>query len=381
MDRRTLLQSAVVGAGVGVGAGLGVVNLAGAPAPGAADTNASAARAPSAHSGARRLSMATSWPKDLPGLGESANRVAALVKEMSGGALEIRVYAAGEMVGPFEVFDAVSSGAADMYHAADYYWQGKSAAYPFFTAVPFGLTAQEHIGWIDYGGGQALWNELAGQFGIVPMQAANTTHQMGGWFKKEVNSLDDFRGLKMRIPGLGGEVIRALGGAAIAIPGGEIFGALQSGLIDATEWVGPWNDFFLGFYRVAPFYYGPGFHEPGAALAVGVNAKVYNSLSSEHRAIIKSACATANASSLGEFTFQNAAYMKILREQHSVQVRSFPADVVKRAREASRDILAKVGSGDALSRKIYASFENVLKVSGGWAAVSDAGYYPMRDGR
>jgi TRAP-type mannitol/chloroaromatic compound transport system substrate-binding protein len=376
MDRRTLLQSAVVGGAVGVGAGFGaaqVFSSVGRPAVTARD------QGPAVQAGAKRLSMVTSWPKNLPGLGESAQRVADYARAMSGGALDIRVYAAGEVVGAFEVLDAVSSGAADLYHAADYYWTGKSSAYPFFTAVPFGLTAQEHMGWIDYGGGQALWNELAAQFNVVPMMAANTTHQMGGWFRREINSLDDFRGLKMRIPGLGGDVVRALGGAAVAIPGGEIFGGLQSGLIDATEWVGPWNDFFLGFYRVAPLYYGPGFHEPGAALTVGVNRQVWEGLPREHQEILKAACARANDTSLGEFTYQNAAYLKLLKEQHGVQVRTFPADVVKRAREASRDILAKAGSGDGLSRKIYQSFEAVLKTSGAWAAVSDAGYYPMRD--
>lgn len=378
MDRRTLLQSVAVGAAVGLGAGAGAVQLAG---PQAAPTQqAAAARAPGAHANGRRLSMVTSWPKNLPGLGESAERVARLVREMSGGALDIRVYAAGEVVGAFEVLDAVSSGAADMYHAADYYWTGKSAAYPFFTAVPFGMTAQEQIGWIEFGGGQALWDELAGQFNIVPMMAANTTHQMGGWFRREINSLDDFRGLKMRIPGLGGDIIRALGGSAVTIPGGEVFGALQSGLIDATEFVGPWNDFFLGFYRVAPFYYGPGFHEPGALLCVGMNRKVWDSLSREHQEIIRAACAKTNNTSLGEFTYQNAAYLKILRDEHNVQLRRFPPDVVKRAREAARDIMSKAGSGDALARKIYTSFETALNRAGAWATISDAGYYPMRDG-
>lgn len=378
MDRRTLLMSTVVGAAVGVGAGAGVVRMAGAGQMAADAGPIERAAAPSNVAGAVRLTMVTSWPKNLPGLGESAERVAQFARAMSGGALDIRVYAAGEVVGAFEVFDAVASGAADMYHAADYYWQGKSAAYPFFTSVPFGLSASEHMAWIDFGGGQALWNALAADFGVVPFQAANTTHQMGGWFKREIRSLDDFRGLKMRIPGLGGEIVRALGGTAVAIPGGEIYGALQSGLIDATEWVGPWNDFFLGFYREAPLYYGPGFHEPGSALCVGVNRKVFERLSREHQEILKAACAQSNHVSIGEFTHQNAAYLQILREQHGVTVRSFPADVLKRAQEASGDILAKAGSGSALSRKIYESFQAAMKISRPWAGVSDGGYYAMR---
>jgi TRAP-type mannitol/chloroaromatic compound transport system substrate-binding protein len=384
MDRRTLLQSVVVGGAVGLGAGIGGARLAGAQLPGAAAppnaTQGPAAADIAPAKSAIRLRMVTSWPKNLPGLGESAERVARLVRVMSGGELDIRVYAAGEVVGAFEVFDAVASGAADLYHAADYYWTGKSPAYPFFTAIPFGLTAQEQIGWIDYGGGQALWNEIAAPFNIVPMMAANTTHQMGGWFRREINSLNDFRGLKMRIPGLGGDLVRALGGSAVTIPGGEVFGALQSGLIDATEFVGPWNDFFLGFYRVAPFYYGPGFHEPGALLCVGVNRQVFERMSRAHQEILRAACAAVNNSSLGEFTYQNAAYLKILTDEHGVKLRRFPPDVVKRAREAARDIMAKAGSEDALSRRILTSYETVLNKAGAWAEISDAGYYPMRDG-
>jgi TRAP-type mannitol/chloroaromatic compound transport system substrate-binding protein len=374
MDRRTLIQTALVGAAVGTGAGIAAARVATPQA--AAGPTQRASRATG--NASRRLTMVTSWPKNLPGLGESAERISALVNEISKGDLEIRVYAAGEVVGAFEVFDAVSSGASDMYHSADYYWQGKSSAYPFFTAVPFGLTAQEHMAWIEWGGGQALWNELAAPFNIVPMLGANTMHQMGGWFKKEINTLDDFRGLKMRIPGLGGEVVRALGGAAVAVPGGEIYGALQSGLIDGAEWVGPWNDFFLGFYREAPFYYGPGFHEPGAALAVGINRKVWEGLSAEHQAIIKAACAQSNHMSIGEFTHQNGAYLEILRTQHNVRVKSFPQDLWKRAGEASKDILSKAGSGSTIARKIYEGFQKARKSGDAWADVSDAPYYALR---
>jgi TRAP-type mannitol/chloroaromatic compound transport system substrate-binding protein len=196
--------------------------------------------------------MVTSWPKGMPGLGMSAERIAQRALALSGGTLDIKVYAAGELVGAFEVFDAVATGSADLYHSADYYWQGKNPAYPFFTAVPFGMTAMEQMGWLDHGGGQALWEELAAGFGIVPMAAANTCHKAGGWFKREINSLADLKGLKMRIPGIGGEMIRRLGGAAVAMPGGEIYQALQSGVIDAAEFVGPWNDIGLGFSREAP---------------------------------------------------------------------------------------------------------------------------------
>ena len=264
-----------------------------------------------------------------------------------------------------------------MYHGAEYYWPAKSSAYPFFTAVPFGMTAQEIMGWIDFGGGQELWDELSAQFNIKPLQAANTGHQMGGWFRKEINSLDDLVGLKMRIPGQGGDVLRALGGSAIALPGGEIYQALQTGNIDATEWVGPWNDYSLGFYREAPYYYGPGFHEPGASLAVGMNLRVWNDMTPGEQMIIKAACESVNHTSLGEFTFQNSVYLDILQREHDVQLRSFPDEVVKAMSEAARDVRANAGR-DGIEKRIYESFENSLVKMREWAAVSDGPYYAAR---
>ncbi len=378
MDRRTLLKASVVGAAVGVGAGAGAAQVFTPDEAVRRGAALLAPRAPGQATATRRLSMVTAWPKNLPGLGGAADRLGAMIGELSGGELEVRVYAAGEVVGAFEAFDAVSSGAADMYHAADYYWQGKFPAYPFFTAVPFGMTAMEHMAWIDHGGGQELWSELAGDFNLVPFQAANTAHQMGGWFKREITSLADMRGLKMRIPGLGGEVVRALGGAAVAIPGGEIYGGLQSGLIDAAEWVGPWNDFFLGFYREAPYYYGPGFHEPGASLACAINRQVWESLSSRHQAIMRAACRAVNEASLSEFTHFNAQYLKTLVEQHGVQLRRFPPDVIAAAREASADVRAGAGQGSDLARRIYESFEAARAALRPWSELSDGGFIAMR---
>jgi TRAP-type mannitol/chloroaromatic compound transport system substrate-binding protein len=328
--------------------------------------------------GLRQLLMVTSWPRDMPGLGDSANRVARLIGELSGGALTVEVAAAGERAPALGVFDAVSLGRADMYHAADYYWTGKSPAYAFFTAVPFGFSAQEQMAWIDHGGGQALWNELSAQFDIVPFQAANTGVQMGGWFKREIRSLDDMRGLKMRIPGLGGDVIRALGGTSQLVPGGEIFSALQSGAIDAAEWVGPWNDFQLGFYRVAPYYYGPGFHEPGGSLACGVNRQVFESLSTEHKAIVRAACEATHHWSLGAFHWHSAEHLRILTEEHNTRLARFPDDVIRAAGAASRDILADIGRRDNLSRRIYDSWIAARRALPAWSDAAEGGYYTMR---
>ena len=194
--------------------------------------------------------MVTTWPKNFPGLGTTAESLDRRIIAMRGGTLRVKVFAAKELVPPFKSFDTVSGDTADMYHAAEYYWQGKSKAFNFFAAVPFGLTAAEHTAWINHGGGQELWDELAAGFNLKPFMAGNTGVQMGGWFNKEINSLDDYKGLKIRIPGLGGEVLRKIGAAAINLPGGEIYTSLQSGAIDATEWVGPWNDLAFGFYKV-----------------------------------------------------------------------------------------------------------------------------------
>ena len=317
MDRRTFLSGAtVVGATVATACGQGQDETSSAPA------------APAINRGeTRRLRMVTTWPANFPGLGTAANNVARIANEMSGGTLDIRVFAAGEIVGAFEAFDAVSTGTADMYHAAEYYWQGKSPGFNFFTAVPMGMNAQEIMAWCEFGGGQELWEELAGEFGVISFQAGNTGHQMGGWFKREINSLEDFRGLRMRIPGLGGNILRELGGAAVALSGGEIYPALQNGTIDATEWVGPWNDLAFGFYREAPFYYGPGFHEPGSALGVGINRGVWDSLSSDHKAIIRNACRAANNQSIAEFQHQNGIALDVLRNEHGVQLRGFSDEI------------------------------------------------------
>lgn len=367
VNRRKLLGVATVGAAGAAAAACGQS----APADGPA--------APAVTRRRRQFNMVTTWPKNLPGLGRAAERVAEQVGALSDGTMEIKVFAAGEVVPAFGAFDAVADGAADMYHGADYYWKAKSEGFPFFTAVPMGMTAQEIMGWIDFGGGQPLWEELSGQFGVIAFQGANTGHQMGGWFKREINSLEDLNGLKMRIPGQGGDVLRALGGSAVALSGGEIYPALQTGQIDAAEWVGPWNDFYLGFHREAPYYYGPGFHEPGAALAVGINRGVWDGLTPTEQAIIRHACNSVNHLSLGEFTFENARHLEILTNEHGTQMRSFPDDVVLRMAEAAADIRSSAGNAGGLERRIYESFEATLRSMRGWANVSDGAYYTARE--
>jgi len=369
MDRRTFLSGATIATAAAATAcsqeGTGSENEVASPAVNRRRT--------------RRLRMVTTWPANFPGLGTAADTTARLIGEMSGGELEVQVYGAGEIVGAFEVFDAVSNGVADMYHAAEYYWQGRSPAYNFFCAVPMGMTAMEIMAWVEFGGGQELWDELSAQFNIKPFQAGNSGHQMGGWFKREINTLEDFRGLRVRMPGLGGDVIRALGGAAVALSGGEIYQALQSGAIDATEWVGPWNDLAFGFYREAPFYYGPGFHEPGSSLALGMNLAVWESLPADHKAIVKAAAHAANNLSIAEFTHHNAIALQNLIEEHGVQLRTFSDDIWREVGRVSEEVVADAANADAISRRVYNSYVQSRRRSREWANVSETPYLQKRE--
>ncbi len=340
----------------------------------ATGTAAAAVSAPAYAQGKRRLKMVTTWPKNFPGLGTAPENIAKRVSAMTDGQLEIKIYAAGELVGAFESFDAVSTGTADMYNGAEYYWQGKSAAFNFFTAVPFGMTAQELNAWIDFGGGRELWQELSAKFNVIAIQSDNTGVQMGGWFNKEIKSLDDFKGLKIRMPGLGGEVMRRLGAAAVALPGGEIFPSMKSGAIDASEWVGPWNDLAFGFHQVAKYYYCPGFHEPGAGLSTGINLDVWKSLSQSQREIIRNACAAENASTMSEYNYKNATALDTLVKKHNVQVRSFAPAIMQALKATSDQVLAEAAAGDAFTGKVFKSFSASLANSMAWGARSEEPY-------
>jgi TRAP-type mannitol/chloroaromatic compound transport system substrate-binding protein len=326
----------------------------------------------------RELKMVTTWPRDFPGLGTGAQQVAKLITEMSGGAMRVRLYAANELVSAFESFDAVSGGAADLYHGAEYYWVGKSPGFAFFTAVPFGMTASEIMGWTEFGGGQELWDELAARFNIKPFAAGNTGHQLAGWYKREINSLEDLRGMRIRMPGLGGEVLRRVGASAVALAGGEIYQALQSGAIDGSEWVGPWNDLAFGFYREAKYYYWPGIHEPGAQLSVGVNLDLWNGLNLQERTIIQSACAAVNARMLADYMHNNAVALGELVERYGVELRQMPQDVLAALARASKDVLDETGATDDICRRIFESFKASLVRSMAWDRISEEEYMSVR---
>lgn len=297
---------------------------------------------------------------------------------MSDGELKVTVYGSKEIVPGLESFDFVAKGDAEMGHGAAYYWKGKTPAAQFFAAVPFGLNAQETNGWIYYGGGQALWDDLYAQFNLKPFLAGNTGVQMGGWFNREINSLDDLKGLTMRMPGLGGEVLSAVGATPKLLPGGEIFAALQSGAIDATEWVGPYNDLAFGFYKIAKFYYYPGWHEPGTALETFVNKPAYDALPKRLQKVIEIAAQAANNDMLGEFTSRNGDALSTLINEHNVSLKRFPDDVIGELRKVSEQIVGDVAGGDAESKKIYDNFSDFRSKVAKWTTLSETGFSEAR---
>jgi TRAP-type mannitol/chloroaromatic compound transport system substrate-binding protein len=277
-------------------------------------------------------------------------------------------------VPPFEIFDAVSRGTAEMGHGAAYYWKGKSEAAQFFAAVPFGFTAQNMNAWLYHGGGMELWQEVYEPFGLVPTAAGNTGVQMGGWFNKEINTVNDLKGLKMRIPGLGGEVLRRAGGTPVSLPGGEIFTSLQSGAIDATEWVGPYNDLAFGLYKVAKHYYYPGWHEPGTTLESFINKKAFESLPDDLQAIVLNACRVANQDMLADFTAKNNGALQTLVEKHKVDLRPFPNEVLNKLKTLSEQVVAELAEKDAMSEKVFASFSAFRKQARAWQDISERAY-------
>lgn len=339
---------------------------------------ASSLPAPAIAQGKVRWKMVTTWPKNFPGLGTGAQRIADRIDALTDGRMEVKLFAAGELVPAFEAFDAVRDGIAEMTHDAAYYWVAKHKSTPFYCTVPGGLTQQEHMGWIYHGGGQALWDELYADFGLKAFLAGGTGVQMGGWFQKEINSLDDFNGLKMRIPGLGAEVINRLGATAVNMPGGEIMPALQSGVIDATEWVGPWNDLAFGFYKIAKYYYGPGFHEPSSALEVMVAKDKFEELPKDLQAAVENACMAENGYMLSEFTAGNSAAQTKLVEEHQVKIGSFPDDVVKAAYGAAVEVLHETANEGDLAKRIFESWWKFRQEAIARAPFAEQGYMNNR---
>jgi TRAP-type mannitol/chloroaromatic compound transport system substrate-binding protein len=326
----------------------------------------------------RQWKMVTSWPTNFPGLGTGAAALAEMITKTSGGRITVKVFGAGELATAFEVFDLVSRGTAQMGHSASYYWSGKLPAAPFFSAVPFGLNAQEMNGWLYSGGGLELWRELYAPSNLVPFPAGNTGVQMAGWFRKEIKSVADLKGLKMRIPGLGGEVLARVGGTPVNLPGGEIFSSLQSGAIDAAEWVGPYNDLAFGLHKVAPFCYYPGWHEPGSTLECIVNKKAYEELPEDLQLIVATCCQAINNQMLAEYTARNQQALEKLQQEPNVKFMPLPADVIAALKQAAGEVLTELAAKDAFAKKAYQSLSAFQASVKKYHAISEEAFYAAR---
>jgi TRAP-type mannitol/chloroaromatic compound transport system substrate-binding protein len=344
----------------------------------AAVVTAEAFPTPAISQGIKELKVVTSWADGTPGFDTSVRRLARSITELSNGRLVVTVYPAGSLVRPFEVFDAVAAGVSDMYHAVDYYFDERSPALNFFSAVPYGMTADELSAWLAFGGGQALWDEVAAQFNIKPLAACNTGVQMGGWFNKEVNSPADFKGLRYRMPGLGAEVLRRMGAIVVTTPGGEIATALKSGAIDASEWVGPWLDTALGLDRAAEYYYYPAFHEPGTNATLGINKKLWDGLTAAERYLIETAVAAELTRSLAQFNAENVKALIALRSEKRVKITRFNDTLIKEFARYGKDVLTDTAAKDALTRKIYDSYMAFLAGIMDWGELSETGYRDTR---
>lgn len=301
--------------------------------------------------------MVTAWPKNLPALGTAPEAFARQVERMSNGRLRIRVYGANELVGGLEVFDAVSRGTAEIGHGTAYYWQGKVPAATFFSGIPFGLTGIEMNAWLAFGGGNELWREVYAPFDLIPVRGGNSGTQMFGWFNKEINSVADLQGLKMRIPGIGGEVFARAGGVPVTMQVSDVFSALETGALDATEWVSPFNDLVAGYHTVARYYYYPGWHEPGSALEALFNKTAFDALPADLQEILLAAAEVMNQRVFDELTARNNEALQTLVNEHQVELRQLPDDVLREFKRLSEEVVQEMAATDATTRRVYESFQ------------------------
>lgn len=333
--------------------------------------------APALAQGIRQLTMVTDYP-DGPGMLPSARRLAQAIADASGGRIRIEVSAGGTVVRPFETFDAVQSGIADLFHSHMGYFEKKSRALHFFSGVPFGLTANELFAWVRFGGGQELWDTVCGQFNIKPFLACSTGSQMGGWFVNEIASIETLKGLRYRMADPGAEVFRRLGAVVVLVPGAEIVSALKSGAIDACEWIGPWMDMAMDLHTAAGFYYYPAWHEPGGALALGINTHVWESFDESDRRLIEVAAASEYVVSLAEFNTNNALALRRLRAEGIVKIRRFDDTMLATFAEISKDVVAAIGAEDSRSQEIYQSYLTFRSLIRDWSDLGEGAYLGVR---
>ncbi|MEQ8359104.1 MAG: TRAP transporter substrate-binding protein [Cytophagales bacterium] len=319
--------------------------------------------------------LLTTWPPNFPILGEGCQLFADWVNEMSGGRMEIRIFGGGEIVPALEVFDAVSNGIAEIGNGSPYYWSGKIPAAQIFAAVPFGMNAQQFNAWVSQSDGAELWEELYRPFNLIPVLSGNTGMQMGGWFNKELNTVDDLAGLKMRIPGLGGKVFSKSGGTSVLVAGGEIFTNLERGVIDATEWIGPYHDYLMGFHKIAKYYYYPGWHETATSFETILNSEKYNSLPSDLKAILRHGLGKLNNWVLSAFDMRNAEHLKKIKEEGQVLIRPFPDVVIEHLRKNTAIVMDELSIENNDFKRIYNSYYSFKKQMSEWTNISEKAYF------
>lgn len=322
-----------------------------------------------------RWYMVTTWPPNFPIIGTACNRFAQKVFEMSGGQLDIKVYGADELIPALEVFEAVSSGTAQAGHGAAYYWTGKVPAAQFFTTVPFGLNAMEQTTWINHGGGIELWRKIYERYNLRPYIGGNTGVQMGGWFNKEINSIHDFRSLKMRIPGLAGRILKEVGATPVLVAGGEIYTNLERGVIDAIEWLGPFHDQLMGFQDIAKYYYTPGWHEPGSSLEIMVHQGAFDELPSHLQQIVDVCAGYVNDWMMTEMIYKNALALDELNQNTKIEIRHFSSETLAALKEATDDTISGMAASDAEIREVYDSYQNFKRMIRSYSDVSEKLYY------
>ncbi|MBX2855102.1 MAG: TRAP transporter substrate-binding protein [Rhodobacteraceae bacterium] len=334
--------------------------------------------APALAQSRREMVIVSTWPRDYPGLGLSAQRLGGEIEAQTGGRLKVSYFAAGERVGAFDAFDAVAAGDAQAYIGAEGYWRGKHPGFPFFQTVPMGLTCTEMVAWADHLGGQALWDDLAAEYGLKGLFCGGTGVSMGGWFNKEINSVTDFQGLRFRVPGLASDVFSRLGASPASLPPGQIYESLASGVVDGAEWVGPWADYALKLHEAARYYYAPGLHEPGGMVSMGINAAWWAALPAGDRAVIETLCAAETTRLLAEYDAQNGVYLDKLITEHGVELRTYPEEVAGAFAEAAAEVYAEISEHDARAAAILDSFFAARERLGRWKSVSEAAYLRLR---
>ncbi len=365
MDRKTFLKSTFLGA---AGVGTGILSCKNSP------TESNVVQQ---NSKLYKWKMVTTWPPNFPVLGEACTLFAQWVKELSQGQMSITVYGAGELIPAMEVFDAVSNGAAEMGNGASYYWAGRHPSTPYFTSVPFGLNAQQMNAWLYSGEGMHLWNELYAKYNLKPFPSGNTGVQMAGWFNRKMNTIADFKGLKMRMPGLGAKVISKIGATAVLSSGSEIYTNLERGVIDATEWIGPYHDYIMGFHKIAKYYYAPGWHETGSTLENIINLREYNALPRFLQEVLETASSRMNVWVLSEFEAKNNLYLKKIKEESKVELLTFSPEILSALRDKAREVLNEISMYDEMAQKIHQSYFRFYKEMNEWSTFSEKAFYNL----